>query len=70
MQEWSAHRRAACWEALVLALGEGFAFHPQVWQWIKHGATLQPSGVPLTREGFEAALREELAALRKQVPPL
>jgi malate synthase len=27
-----------------------------VWQWIKHGATLQPSGKPLTREGFEAAL--------------
>ena len=38
-----------------------------MWQWIKHGATLQPGNKPLTKEGFEAALKDELAALRKQV---
>jgi len=38
-----------------------------VWQWIKHGATLQPGNKPLTEEGFEAALKDELAALREQV---
>ena len=38
----------------------------QVWQWITHGATLQPGNKPLTKEGFEVALKDELAALRKQ----
>ncbi len=37
-----------------------------MWQWIKHGATLQPGNKPLTKEGFEAALKDELAALRKE----
>ena len=51
----------------VAASPQGVLWLRQVWQWIKHGATLQPGNKPLTKEGFEAALKEELAALRKQV---
>lgn len=39
----------------------------QVWQWIKHGATLQPGNAKLTTERFQSVLQEELAGLRREV---
>jgi malate synthase len=39
----------------------------QVWQWIKHGATLAPGNEKLTAERFNAVLQEELAGLRRQL---
>jgi len=39
----------------------------QVWQWIRHGATLQPGNTKLTTERFQSVLQEELAGLRREV---
>lgn len=39
----------------------------QVWQWIRHGATLQPGEQKLTADRFRSVMNEELAALRKEV---
>ncbi|WP_437547589.1 malate synthase A [Sorangium sp. So ce367] len=40
----------------------------QVWQWIRHGATLD-DGLPLTVERFRAAVDGEMAALRGALGP-
>jgi len=39
----------------------------QVWQWIKHGATLQPGNQKLTANRFRTIMDEELASLRKEL---
>ncbi len=39
----------------------------QIWQWIRHKATLS-DGRPVTRELFQAVLDEEMAALRQVLP--
>jgi malate synthase len=39
----------------------------QVWQWIQHGATLQPGDQKLTAERFRRVMDEELATLQRQV---
>ena len=39
----------------------------QVWQWIRHGATLQPGDQQLTADRFRSVMDEELADLRKEV---
>jgi malate synthase len=39
----------------------------QVWQWIRHGATLQPGDQKLTADRFRSVMDEELAGLRKEV---
>ena len=62
--------RHVCWQLAIMCALVGMLSNTsalrQVWQWITHGATLQPGNKPLTKDGFEAALKDELAALRKQ----
>ena len=39
----------------------------QLWQWVKHGARVQPSGRPVDAAWVAQLLDEEAAALRRQV---
>lgn len=44
-----------------------YGAHPQVWQWVKHRATLEPGNQTLTADRFNAILAEELDKIRVQV---